>query len=116
MDRGWSVEVGAEHKRLISDRCATRSGNVDGIFCFNKRIDRRIYRRSLWCTFRVRRYPDGGSRWADQFLLKSIIIRRYDGKEESEHTHSANQINPSQTARHSEAGERPASKSCEAPP
>src|SRR5262249_18905936 len=103
MDRDWSVEVRVELKRLISEKLATSPHKLDGIFCFYKRIDRQIYRRSPWCNSRVQRHPYGGSRWADQFLLKSIIVGRYHGKEESEDTHSRKQVDPTRTPRHSEA-------------
>jgi len=89
MDRDWSVEVRVELKRLIRDKRATRPGNPDWILCFYKRSDRQIYRRSPRCNSPVRRHPYGRSRWVHQLLLKSIIIGRYDRKEESEDTHSA---------------------------
>jgi hypothetical protein len=115
MDRDWSVEVRVELKKLIHDKRATRPGNPDAISYFYERIDRQICRRSQPFNSRVRRHSYGGSRWADQFLLKSIIIiGRYDGKEEGEDTHSAKQVNPTHTPRHCEAGERPASKGCQA--
>ena len=113
MDRDWSVEVRVELKRLISDTPATRPGNPDGISCFYKRIDRQICRRSPRCNSRVRRHFYGGSRRADQFLLKCIIIGRYGGQGEGEDTHSAKQVNTTHTPRHNEAEERPASKSCQ---
>jgi hypothetical protein len=113
MDRDCSVEVHVERKWLSSDKQASRPGNPDGISCFYKRVDRQICQRSPGNS-RVRRHSYGGSRWTDQFSLKSIIMGRYDGKEESEDTQSAKQVNPTHTPRHSEAGERPASKSCQA--
>jgi hypothetical protein len=106
--------VRVELKKLIHDKRVTRPGNPDGISCFYKRIDRQICRRSPGCNPRERRQSYGGSRWADQFLLKSLIIGRYDGKEESEDTHSAKQVNPTYTPRHCEAGDRPASKGYQA--
>src|SRR4029077_70593 len=65
-------------------------------------------------NFRVRRDSCGRSCWANQFLLKRIIIGRCNREEESKDTHSTKPVNPSHTPRHSRAGERPASKSCQA--
>ena len=114
MDRDWSVEVRLELKRLIHHKRATRRGNSDGTSRFCKRIDRQICRPLPRRNSRVRGHSYGGSRWPDQFLLKSIIGGRYDGKEESEDTCAAKQVNPTHTPKHCKAGERPASKGCQA--
>ena len=102
-----------ELKRLIQDKRATCVGNPAGISYFYNCSDRQICRRSLRCNSRVRRHSYGGSRWTDHFLLKSIVIGRHDGKSESENTHSAEEFNPSETPRHSEARDRPGGKSCQ---
>jgi len=114
MDPDWGLEVRLELKRLIRDKRATRSWSPDGISRGYKRIDRQICQQSPLRNSRVGRHCYGGSRWADQFLLKCIIIGRYKREEESEDTHSAKPVNPTHTPRHSGAGERPASKSCQA--
>jgi hypothetical protein len=61
----------------------------------------------------MRRHTYGKSVWAKQFLLKEIVIGRYDRKKECEDTHSAEQVDPTHTPTHSKLGERPAGKSCQ---
>jgi hypothetical protein len=106
--------VRLELKRLIHHNRATRRGNSDKTSRFCKRIDRQICWPLPRRNPRVRGHSYEGNRYADQFLLKSAIIGRYDGKEESEDTCYAKQVSPTHTPKHSKAGERPASKGCQA--
>ena len=114
MDRDWSVEVCVELKRLIRDKRATCSGRPERTLCWYKCIDRQMCQRSPRCTSRVRRHSYRGTGWANQLLLKFIIIWRYDGKEESEDTHCAKEVNPSSPQRRTEARQCPDRKSCQA--
>ena len=100
--RGWSM---TNERALLGARM--------GFPCCYKRTDRQICHWSPGHNSRVCRHPCRGSRWANQILLKYVIIGRYDRKEESEDTHSAKRVHPTHTPRYSEARECPASKSCQ---
>jgi hypothetical protein len=105
--------VRVEPKETIRNKRATGPGNPDRISCLHKDIHRQTCRRSPRRNSRVRRRPDGGCRWANQLLLKSVIIGRHDRKEESEDPHSAEQMDPTPTPRRSKVVQRPASESCQ---
>jgi hypothetical protein len=108
------MEVRVELKRLIHNKRATRHGTRMGSAASTDALidesdsDRRG--ATLVRTDNVTEGVTGRSR----FLLKSIITRRHDGREDSEDTQSAKDARPSHTQRYDEARERPASKSYQA--
>jgi hypothetical protein len=113
MNRDWRVEVSLEFKSLIRGKRTTRFWKPDRISCGCSRINRQSCLRTSRCNSGVSGYSYGRSRRTDQFVLKSIIIGRHDRKEESEDTHSTEQMYRTPTPRQTKVGERPASESCQ---